>query len=96
MFRLILYLLLAVVVISVLQGIIRVISSFFHALTNPPSRQAARPGADIPLAGELKRDPVCGTYIATSTSLKYAKGSEVTYFCSTGCRDKFLAAAAHR
>ncbi len=96
MFRLILYLLLAVVVISVLQAIIRVIRTFFQALTNAASPQKPRPGADIPLAGELKRDPVCGTFIAASTSLKYAKGSEVTYFCSTGCRDKYLATAAHR
>jgi YHS domain-containing protein len=41
--------------------------------------------------GELKKDPVCGTFVPTATSLKTTAGGEVVYFCSPACRDKFRA-----
>jgi YHS domain-containing protein len=91
MFRFIFYLLSAVLMITFLRGVIGVISKAFSALLgpgqSPPVRSAA---ANVPLTGELRRDPVCGTYIATTTSLKHTSGGETVYFCSPACRDKFL------
>ncbi len=45
----------------------------------PPSRQG----------GELKRDPVCGTYVSADTAITRTVKGEVVHFCSAECRDKF-------
>jgi YHS domain-containing protein len=55
---------------------------------SPPS--ASRP-ASTSAVGELKKDPVCGTYVSTATSLTQTVGGAPVYFCSPECRDKFLA-----
>jgi YHS domain-containing protein len=39
--------------------------------------------------GELKRDPVCGTYVSTATSVKRSVDGEVVYFCSQACSEKY-------
>jgi YHS domain-containing protein len=41
--------------------------------------------------GELKKDPICGTYVSTAGSLKQTVDGSTIYFCSKECRDKFLA-----
>ena len=56
--------------------------------------QAARPSNQVPLTGELKKDPVCGTYIAAATSIKEKVGGQTFHFCSTECRDKYVASLA--
>ncbi len=43
-------------------------------------------------AGELRKDPVCGTFIPIGTSLKKTVNGETVHFCSADCRDKFKAA----
>jgi YHS domain-containing protein len=97
MFRIIFYLLCTVFLISFVRSVIGVIGKALSALLGPaPKRPSTPAGGNVPLTGELRRDPVCGTYIATSTSLKHAAGSETVYFCSAACRDKFLASAASR
>jgi YHS domain-containing protein len=42
--------------------------------------------------GELKKDPVCGTFVAVASSIKRNVDGEVIHFCSTACRDKYQAA----
>lgn len=42
-----------------------------------------------PSGGELKKDPVCGTFISTATAFQKYAGGQTYYFCSTECRDKF-------
>ena len=51
--------------------------------------QPSEPERTAPVGGELKRDPVCGTFVATSSSIKKTVRGETVYFCSTECRDKF-------
>ena len=48
--------------------------------------------SEVPSGGELKRDPVCGTYVAASTSLTREIKGQTHYFCSKECRDKYRAA----
>ncbi|HWZ33029.1 MAG TPA: YHS domain-containing protein [Bryobacteraceae bacterium] len=88
MFRVILYLLLAIVVISMLRGVIGIIGKLFSEFVNPAASSAARRPA-VPSGGELKKDPVCGTFISASTAIQKKSGGEVYYFCSPECRDKF-------
>jgi len=88
MFRVILYLLLAVVLISMLRGVIGIIGKLFGDFVGAnQAPQARRPS--VPSGGELKKDPVCGTFISTATGLQKKVGGEVYYFCSAECRDKF-------
>ena len=97
MFRLILDLLLTVVVLTVLKSIIGIV---LRGVSQAMKPGATAPGAgpqpsnQIPLTGELKKDPVCGTYIATTTSIKEKVGGQIFHFCSQECRDKYVATLA--
>jgi YHS domain-containing protein len=81
----------------VLKGIIGIVLKGVGQAMNP--RPANAPGAprhsqQVPLTGELKKDPVCGTYIAAATSIKEKVGGQTFHFCSTDCRDKYVATLA--
>lgn len=93
MFRFILWLLGIVVMISVLRSVIGIIFKGLGQVLNQQANQQAgqRPRGQVPLSGELKKDPACGTYIAAATSLKETLGGETFYFCSKQCRDKYVA-----
>ena len=50
----------------------------------PPAPPAASTGV-------LKKDPVCGTYVSTATSVSRTVNGEVVYFCSKECRERYQA-----
>jgi YHS domain-containing protein len=54
----------------------------------PP--QPSRP--DVIVGGELKKDPVCGTYVSTGASVTRTVDGQLLHFCSKECRDKYRAA----
>ena len=95
MFRVIVYLLITVFLISIIRAVVGVILKGFSELVSPNQQRRATTGgpssAEIPLTGELKKDPVCGTYTAAATSIKQTFGKETLYFCSPQCRDKYVA-----
>jgi len=70
--------------------------SFFRSLfpgRRDVSRQAPPPPQpDVVAGGELKKDPVCGTFVAVASSIKRTVDGKVIHFCSTACRDKYLVA----
>lgn len=41
-------------------------------------------------AGEMVKDPECGTYVSTDSAISVRDGDKVYRFCSYDCRDKFL------
>lgn len=89
MMRAIFELILTVLVITLLRSVIGILAKgVFH-----PSAPAASPGRrpSVPAGGELKKDPVCGTFISTSTAIQKKIHGETYYFCSADCRDKFKA-----
>jgi YHS domain-containing protein len=96
MFRVIFYLLLTVVVISVLKSIVGIFLKGFaqamKASSNAPG--GPRQSNQVPLTGELKKDPVCGTYIAAASSIKETVAGQTIHFCSAQCRDKYVATMA--
>ncbi len=59
-----------------------------HVESRPP------PPPSVPAGGELKKDPVCGTYISTATSVKRTLNGEVLHFCSKECRDRYRGPSA--
>jgi YHS domain-containing protein len=96
MFRAIFELLMTIVVIFFLRAVMRVIFKGFgdlmHNGASPPNQPSI--SNQVPLTGELKRDPSCGTYISVATSIKEKVGGETFHFCSKECRDKYVASLA--
>jgi YHS domain-containing protein len=96
-FRALLYLVVSILIISVLRSIIGVITKGFAELFSPSApAETAAPGARKPAVESLKKDPVCGTFIAPSSAVQKSVGGSIYYFCSTGCRDKFQPQSAGR
>jgi YHS domain-containing protein len=93
LFRIILYMLVAIFLISIVRGVIGVVMKGFADLVSPPRQRQTTAGGpkpdSIPLSGELKKDPVCGTFTSAATAVKQTFGKETLYFCSTECRDKY-------
>ena len=89
MIRWLAYLITAVLAISVIRAVIGMIAQFF--MNSTVGEQRSKPGkpAPAPASQSLKKDPVCGTFVAPSTAVVKEKGGETYYFCSAACRDKF-------
>jgi len=70
--------------------------SFFRSLfpaRRDVSRQPPPPSQpDVVAGGELKKDPVCGTYVSTGASVTRTVNGQLLHFCSKECRDKYRAA----
>lgn len=96
MFRAIFELLLTLVVIYFLRAVMKTIFKGFGDLMNPGGHPPNQPSATnhVPLTGELKKDPSCGTYISAATSIKETVGGETFHFCSKQCRDKYVSSLA--
>ena len=60
-----------------------VIKSFFAK-----PRTAVTP-SQSPAGGELKKDPVCGTYVSEGAAVTRVVKGATLHFCSTACRDKY-------
>ncbi len=59
----------------------------------PDPTTKSGPKERVSVAGELHKDPVCGTYVAESTSYKRGAGRETFYYCSEACKDKHAVSA---
>src|SRR5436190_465936 len=99
MLRFLTYVLIMLFLITVVRNIVSFILRGFSELmqprqqANPPSGSQSGPrrAQDVPLTGELKKDPVCGTYTAIASSVQQTIRGQTVYFCSPECRDKYVA-----
>ena len=92
MFRAIIYALLAIFVLTVFRMIAGVLTRGVSEMMNPAQPPPGqRPPQSMPTGGELKRDPVCGTYVPAATAVTKTVAGQVHHFCSAQCRDKYLA-----
>lgn len=88
--RVVLYLLVTIFLVTFLRYVIGAITQAFARLMGAQGPSTARSGSRrAPTAGELRKDPVCGTFVATSSSVKETVGGEIVHFCSAQCRDKY-------
>jgi len=93
--RAILYLVGAVLAISVIRAVVGILSKGFADLFSSSSTsESGESGprtrtSHVPSSEALKKDPVCGTFIAPSTAVTQTVGGETYYFCSAACRDQF-------
>lgn len=95
MIRWVLELIVTLLVLSMLRSVIGILARGFGDMLHPSAANPGR-GSDskarrptVEAGGELKRDPVCGTFISTATALHKKSGGETYYFCSPECRAKF-------
>src|SRR5215467_10342684 len=73
---------------SIMRGIANGSSAAFQRgqQAQAPPSAAASPGAAK--GNELHRDPVCGTYVAESTSYRRQVSGQTFYYCSESCKEK--------
>ena len=91
--RVLLEAVIAILVITVMRSVIGIVlkgvSDLFRPSATAPPGGAKTREAPRPIAEELKKDPVCGTFIVPSSAVRKTLGGDTYYFCSVQCRDKF-------
>jgi YHS domain-containing protein len=86
-FELILTLLVAYVGRAILASLLKgfgAAASNYRAAGPPP----ADPPKETPRAGDLHKDPVCGTYVSESSNFRRQLSGKTVYYCSDACRQK--------
>jgi YHS domain-containing protein len=69
-----------------------IIKNLFGAVRRASGPAAAPREPVVVSGGELKKDPVCGTYISAALAITRSVNGELLHFCSKECRDKYHAA----
>ena len=90
MFRLLFRFLVLLVFIAIIRYLVVTVARVISQAMHPQAPQA--PGNQATtgtIGGELKQDPVCGTFVPTTTSVKKTVNGELVHFCSVACRDKY-------
>ncbi len=85
---LILRIFLPLLILWLIRGLIKgIFASMRSEVTEvPKSTHSAEAGR------ELKKDPVCGTYVSVDAAVTQKINGELVHFCSTACRDRYRAA----
>jgi uncharacterized protein len=89
MFRALAYILVSLLLLTFIRSVVGLIMKTMSELmgsSTPPSTPQPK---GTPQGGELRRDPVCGTYVPEATAIKMKVRGETLHFCSPACRDKF-------
>ena len=90
MIRTVLFLLISVLLLTFLRYVIGAIMRGFSDMLQPKGPGRGAPSTNrAETAGELKKDPVCGTYVAVGASVSKTVRGEIIYFCSEACRNKY-------
>jgi uncharacterized protein len=92
MLRAVLYLIISIALIAFLRMVMGMIFTAMKGMMEPAGGPSGGPQARkpaVPVSGELKRDPVCGTFVPVSTSFQKTVKGEAYHFCSADCRDKY-------
>ena len=92
MFRLFFRFIVLLIIFAIIRYIVTSVARFFSQAANPPAQRPPSQATSGATGGELKQDPVCGTFVPTTTSVKKTINGELVHFCSAACRDKFKVA----
>ena len=82
MFRNVFRLFVVLVIALFVRQVVLLIARAFSGSAQPPAQRTES-------RGELKKDPVCGTFVAVTSSIKRTVDGQVIHFCSTTCRDRY-------
>ena len=52
-------------------------------------KKSSNPSTSTEIIAEMKKDPVCGTYIPENQAIRLSHGKDVHYFCSEECKEQF-------
>ncbi|MDX2149357.1 MAG: hypothetical protein SFV54_01385 [Bryobacteraceae bacterium] len=86
--RIVLYLFAAIIILTLVRFFAGMLARAANEVLSGPTTPKRRE-TKVPEGGELKKDPVCGTYVAASTTFTKKLGGEVFYFCSEECRKTY-------
>jgi YHS domain-containing protein len=92
MFRAILYLIIVLFLITFIRMVIGlIVRTMGEMMRSEAPASPSSPGRppSVSVSGELKRDPVCGTFVPASTTYRKTVNGEQYHFCSAECRDKY-------
>lgn len=67
--------------------------SMFASRNSAVDYRSPRPAPAVHTGGELKKDPVCGTFVSVDVSVTKRIDGQTVHFCSAACRDKYRAAS---
>ncbi|MCX6629138.1 MAG: hypothetical protein NTW28_16085 [Candidatus Solibacter sp.] len=84
--------LLPLLVFALLRSFFRSHFQSGRNVTRPAQPTPSPSQPNVVAGGELKKDPVCGTYVSTGASLTRTVDGQLLHFCSKECRDKYRAA----
>jgi YHS domain-containing protein len=91
MFRfLVIEIVLPILLFTLLRAVVRTIFQSVKTAATPQTTPRQSPAVQV--GGELKKDPVCGTYVSTSGAVTKNIDGQLVHFCSRECRDKYRAA----
>jgi YHS domain-containing protein len=88
---LVLELIVPLLLIFFVRALLRSLFASFQS-RSPQKRTPQAPPPTTSVGGELKKDPVCGTYVAATPGLTRTINGDVLHFCSRECRDKYRVA----
>ena len=84
--------LLPLLVFALLRSVLRSLFQTGRDVTRPSQQAPPASRPNVVAGGELKKDPVCGTYVSTGASVTRTVNGQLLHFCSKECRDKYRAA----
>lgn len=82
------FVLLPILYILVARAVWRLVGGIVDGLTGQPRQGVPERGV------HMVRDPVCGTYVVPERAVAISDGRAQVFFCSTACRDTYLARTA--
>ena len=68
------------------------LKSIFGTARSAQRRGEPQQAPPVIAGGELKKDPVCGTFVSTAMSIRRTVNGQIVHFCSKECSDKYRAA----
>jgi YHS domain-containing protein len=85
-------LILPLIVFWLIRSVLKTVMGMLRSSPGPAQETAApRQAPSTRAGGELKKDPVCGTFVSPGAALARTVGGETVYFCSAECRDRYRA-----
>ena len=74
---------------QVIVAIMTMVRGNNHPPNPGPQFQQQQQSTELHTSGELRKDPVCGTFVPTTTAFTKPFEGGTVYFCSKDCRDRY-------
>lgn len=86
------FILLSLLLTFLLRALMRLWAGFVQGVQTQQEPLRGTAGGRSPQRSvQMARDPVCGTFVVPERATVLTTGGQTLHFCSTDCRDKYLA-----